>query len=347
MQPGTRNPKPGTGPDTREVVLAADIGGTTVSAGIVGRDGAVLVQRQVPTYDRGGGGGVLESILALLEDIPWELPVPAAILGAGIGVPGNVDVAKGSIGGDIQNIPELKGVELGPLVAARLGVPVVVDNDVNVLALGELAYGAARGARNFILLCIGTGVGGGIVLNGQIVRGATGYGGEVGHMAVEPEGRPCFCGSRGCLKTYLSGPDLAAQAREALVVAPFPRYRELAGGDISAIRAEHVFQAAREGDPSAQVIVDRAARVLGIALGNLINALNPELILLGGGVMAAADMLLEPAREWARRYAFGAAFAAAKIALATFDKQSGIKGAAALFFAERAFSRGAGGGGKG
>ena len=328
--------------DARQVVIAADIGGTTVSAGIVARDGAVLAQRQVRTYGRGRGAAVLENILGLLEGMRGEVPGPAATLGAGIGVPGNVDVAKGRVGEDIQNIPELKDVELGPLVAARLRLPVVVDNDVNALALGELAFGAARGARNFILLCIGTGVGGSIVLNGQIVRGASGYGGEVGHMAVEPDGRPCFCGSRGCLKTYLSGPDLAAQAREALAVAPLARYRALAGDDVLAIRAEHVFQAAREGDAPAQVIVERAARILGIALGNLINALNPELILLGGGVMAAADLLLGPAREWARRYAFASAFAAAKIELATLDKQSGIKGAAALFFAEQASSRGAG-----
>jgi glucokinase len=319
----------------REVVLAADIGGTTVSAGIVGWDGRVYAHRQAGTYARGGGSAVLENVVGLLEAVRGEAPAGTALLGVGIGAPGNVDVAAGRIGEDIQNIPELKGVALGPLVADRLGLPTFLDNDVNALALGELAFGAARGARNFILLAIGTGVGGGIVLNGRIVRGAAGYGGEVGHMSVEPEGRPCFCGSRGCLKAYVSGPDLAAQAREALAAAPSARYLALAGGEPAAIRAEHLFEAAREGDTAAQGIVDRAARILGIALGNLMNALNPELILLGGGVMAAADLLLEPARQWAKRYAFAGAFGAAKIELATLDKQSGIKGAAALFFAER------------
>ncbi len=319
---------------TQELVVAADVGGTAVSAGIVGRDGAVLTQRQAATYARGRGEAVLESFLGLLQAVRQEAPAGAAVLGVGIGAPGNVDAAAGRVGEDIQNIPELKGVALGPLVADRLGLPTVVDNDVNALALGELAFGAARGARNFILLCIGTGVGGGIVVNGRIVRGASGYGGEVGHMTVEPDGRPCFCGSRGCLKAYLSGPDLAAQAREMLTVAPSARFLALAGGDPAAIRAEHLFQAAREGDAAAQAIVEGAARILGIALGNLINGLNPELILLGGGVMAGADLLLEPARGWARRYAFASAFGAAKIELASLDKQSGIKGAAALFFSE-------------
>jgi len=317
-----------------EVVIAADVGGTTVSAGIVGTDGVVHTHRQVPTYARGRGSAVLENIVEVLEGVRGEFPPGAPVLGVGIGAPGNVNAAAGRVGEDIQNIPELKDVALGPLVADRLGLPAVLDNDVNALALGEMAFGAARGARNFILLCIGTGVGGGLVLNGRIVRGASGYGGEVGHMAVEPDGRPCFCGSRGCLKTYLSGPDLADQAREVLPTAPAARYLALAGGDPAAIRAEHLFQAAREGDAAAQVIVDRAARILGIALGNLINGLNPELILLGGGVMAAADLLLEPARTWARRYAFASAFAAARIGVAAFDKQSGIKGAAALFLAE-------------
>jgi glucokinase len=315
--------------------MAADVGGTTISAGIVGRDGTVHTHRQAATYARGPGDAVIENIVEVLEAVRGEAPGAATVLGVGIGVPGNVDAAAGRIGEDIQNIPELQGMALGPLVAERLRLPVVVDNDVNALTLGEMAFGAARGARNFILICIGTGVGGGIVLNGRIVRGASGYAGEVGHMSVEPEGRPCFCGSRGCLKAYLSGPDLAAQAREALAVAPPARFLALAGGDPAAIRAEHLFQAAREGDAAAQAIVDRAARILGIALGNLINALNPELILLGGGVMAAADLLLEPARAWARRYAFASAFAAAKTGLASLDKGSGIKGAAALFFTER------------
>ena len=317
-----------------ELVLAADIGGTTVSVGIVGRDGTVHAQRQAATYARGRGAAVAENIVGLLEAVRGEAPGGAAVVGVGIGAPGNVDAAAGRIGEDIQNIPELKSVALGPLVAKRLGLPTSLDNDVNALALGEMVFGAARGARNFLLLCIGTGVGGGIVANGRIVRGASGYGGEVGHMAVEPEGRPCFCGSRGCLKAYISGPDLAAQAREALAGAPAARFLALSGGGPAAIRAEHLFQAAREGDTAAQAIVDRAARILGIALGNLINALNPELILLGGGVMAAADLLLEPARAWARRYSFASAFAAAKIGLASLDKQSGIKGAAALFFSE-------------
>ncbi len=318
----------------REVVIAGDVGGATISVGIVGADGGVRTHRQVATYARGKGSGVLENIVGALQAVRGDAPAGAAVLGVGIGAPGNVDAVAGRIGEDIQNIPELKGVALGPLVADRLGLPAVVDNDVNALALGELAFGAARGARNFILLCIGTGVGGGIVANGRIVRGASGYGGEVGHMAVEPEGRPCFCGSRGCLKAYLSGPDLAAQAREALAAAPAAHFLALAGGDPAAIRAEHLFQAAREGDAAAQAIVDRAARILGIAVGNLINGLNPELILLGGGVMAGADLLLEPARGWARRYSFASAFAAAKIGLASLDKQSGIKGAAALCFAE-------------
>jgi glucokinase len=320
--------------EVQDLVIAADLGGTTVSAGVVGTDGSVHAHRQVSTYARGRGRAVLENLLGVLEAVRAEAPAGAPVMGVGIGAPGNVDAAAGRLGEDIQNIPELSGMALGPLVADRLGLPTVVDNDVNALALGEMAFGAARGARNFILICIGTGVGGGIVVNGRIVRGASGHGGEVGHMAVEPDGRPCFCGSRGCLKTYLSGPDLAEQAREVLASAPGARYLALAGGAPAAIRAEHLCQAAREGDAAAQVIVDRAARILGIALGNLINGLNPELILLGGGVMGSADLFLEPARTWARRYAFASAFAAAKIGAASFDKQSGIKGAAALFLAE-------------
>jgi predicted NBD/HSP70 family sugar kinase len=200
-------------------VLAADVGGTTTAAGLVSLAGEVLFAREAPTR-AGGPGTAVETLLGLLAEARARAHrAGIRVRGCGIGVAGVVDAARGVVGADVQNLPELAGYPLARAVAARLGLPTVVDNDVNALALGEARFGRGRGLRAFVLLALGTGVGGGIVLGGELVRGASGYGGELGHVTVKLDGRPCVCGARGCLKAYAAGPDIVAQAREALAGA--------------------------------------------------------------------------------------------------------------------------------
>ncbi len=224
---------------------------------------------------------------------------------------------------------------MGRLLREQTGLPVVVDNDVNALTLGEWLFGQARGLRDVAMVAAGTGVGGGLILNGALVRGAAGYAGEIGHITVELEGRPCFCGGRGCVKAYASGPDIADQARELHKTHPSPILGPLVGVEPARIEAPAVFAAAEQGDPVAMSVVAKAAQALGAGVANLINLCNPELVLLGGGVMEAGAILMEPLRRWAKFYAFDAAFARTRIVRSSLSKESGVQGAAALFLYER------------
>ncbi len=314
------------------VILSLDLGGTMLSGGLVSPDGRVRLQRAVGTFTHGRGKAVLEQLLettASLLDVARRRRL--RVIGIGIGVPGAVDPVRGRIRGDIPNVPELEGLALRPLLQRRFSLPVALDNDVNALTLGEFYFGRARGVRNFALLAAGTGVGGGVVIEGRLVRGVRGYGGEAGHMTVNLDGRPCFCGSIGCIKTYASGPDIAAQARERLQMSKSERLLELCAGDPSRLTAEEVFVAARAGDPTALEVVEIAARALGAGVANLVNSLNPELIILGGGVLEASDLLFPRIRRWAASYAFADALKGTRLVVSGFTRRSSIKGAAALF----------------
>jgi glucokinase len=239
----------------------------------------------------------------------------------------------GEVGEDIQNLPELRRVPLAAEVAAAIGLPVVVDNDVNALLLGEWTFGRARGRRDVAMIAAGTGVGGALVLNGALVRGAHGYAGEIGHISVDLDGRACFCGSRGCIKAYASGPDIASQARELFVREPTPILSGLVRGDVGRLDCPAVLAAAAEGDPIGVAVVARAAQALGAGVAALVNLCNPEMILLAGGVLEAGGLLLEPIRRWASFYAFEAAVRRTEIVRSGFSKESGVQGAAALFLA--------------
>jgi len=317
------------------VILSLDLGGTTLSAGLVQPDGRVRLHRTMATYGQGRGGAVLEQLLEVTR-IMLEVATRRRlrVAGIGVGLPGAVNTARGRIHGNIQNIPELEGLGLGPLLHRRFGLRVYLDNDVNALTLGELYFGRARGVRNFAMLAVGTGVGGGIVIDGRLFRGRRGYGGEAGHTTVNLDGRPCFCGSTGCIKTYASGPDIAEQARERVQTSGSSRLLDLCGGDPTRLTAREVFAAARTGDQIALEVVETAARALGAGVANLVNLLTPELIILGGGVLEASDLLLPRIRRWAASYAFADVLQGARIVVSRFMKRSSIKGAAALFLYE-------------
>jgi glucokinase len=258
-----------------------------------------------------------------------------AILGIGIGVPGVVDVESGVIGEEIYKIPEFRALPVGRLLGERTGLPVVLDNDVNALTLGEWIFGQGQGLRHMAMIAVGTSIGGGLILNGVLVRGAHGYGGEIGHIPVELDGPDCFCGSRGCLKLFASGPDIGRRARDLVTRSPESLLLRMAEGDPERIDAPLVFAAAAAGDPVGVRVIARAAQALGAGVAMLINLCNPELIALGGGVLEAGDLLLEPVKRWARFYAFEGAANRTRIVRSLLTKESGVVGAAALFLYER------------
>jgi len=268
-------------------IIGVDLGWTTLASGLVDAAGVVQHSRTVPTDRRGRGErGILDNLLEMIMGLAeaartHHLP----ILGVGVGVPGVVELETGTIGEDIQNIPEFRGVALGRILQEKTGLPVVVDNDVNALTLGEWTFGQARGLRHVAMIAVGTSIGGGLILNGALVRGASGYGGEIGHIPVDLEGPDCFCGSRGCIKTYASGADIAHQARSLLRAGRTSMLVELAGGDPDRIDPPAVFTAAAEGDPLAVTVLARAAQALGAGVATIINLCNPELILLGAAAL--------------------------------------------------------------
>jgi len=319
---------------SREVILAADVGGTAIAVGLVTAEGAILVQRQASTRER---GTALETLDALLTDlVATSRAEGIRVVGIGVGVPGAVDTEAGVIGDDVQNVPELARLPLAETLRSRFGLPAFVDNDVNALALGEWTFGAGRGARSLVLLAIGTGVGGGIILDGQLVRGAAGYGGELGHISVNFDGRPCFCGGQGCLKAYVAGPDIAAAARQKLTSHSDSEILALAGGDPAAVTAAHVFGAAAAGDPLAAGLVEEVCQALGAGLGAVVNGLNPEVVLVTGGVAESLKPLEPAILRWTGRYAFSRALASTRIAVLSLDKRATVRGGAALFLYEAA-----------
>jgi glucokinase len=304
------------GPSAPEgVTIGVDVGGTTLAAGLVSRDGQVLEHHQAPTHAR-GPGTALAAIGELIERLCEQARARGvAVTGVGLGVPGIVDAERGTVGVDIHYAPELAEAPLGAMLAGRLGVPVFVDNDVNALALAEWTWGAGRGARSLVMLALGTGVGGGLILDGRLQRGHAGFGGELGHVPIDFDGPPCICGSRGCLKAYVSGTDIALRA-EARLGRP--------------IAAADVFRLAAEGEPAAGALVEEICLALGAGLAIIVNGLNPERVLLAGSVAKSLRPLEARVRAALARYAFAEALRATHLEILTLDKDATVRGGAAL-----------------
>jgi glucokinase len=316
------------------LIIGVDVGGTTTAAGAVTRAGEVVVEESAPTH-RHGDGRALEAIAGLIATVRERAErLGHAIAGLGLGIPGPVDVAAGRVGDPVHHIPEFAGRALGAELAERFALPVFLDNDVNALALAEWRFGHGRGARSLVALAVGTGIGAGIVLEGRLVRGAAGFGGELGHVPVNFEGPPCWCGGRGCLVVYASGRGIAEAARERASGTAGTALRRLAGGDVREITAPMVFAAAAAGDAVAAAVVDEACRALAATIAMVVNGLNPEVVVITGGVAASLAPLQARIMKAAGEYAFAQALAATRVAIVPGDKRLTMRGAAALVLYE-------------
>lgn len=313
-------------------VLAVDVGGTTTAAAAVTASGDVVHERHLPTH-AGGAGTALATIEALLDGLRVDAAGLAPV-GIGVGVPAIVDAASGTIGDEAHHVPELAGLPLARALSERFGMPAFVDNDVNALALAEWRFGAGRGARSLVVLAPGTGFGSGIVIDGRLVRGAHGFAAELGHVPVKFDGRACWCGGRGCLALYASGRGLAEAARVAATASGGRALLAAAGGDASRIDAPLVFRLAAEGESAASAIVDEACQALGAILGVVVNGLNPEVVVITGGVAASFAALEKRVLAAAADYAFKRALATTKITIVPGEKRFSMRGAAALAFYE-------------
>jgi glucokinase len=313
-------------------VLAVDVGGTTTAAATVTSAGEVAHERQLPTH-AGGTGTALATIERLLDDVRAEAGA-GPLLGIGVGVPAVVDFEAGVIGEEAHHVPELAGMALSRALAARFALPAFVDNDVNALTLAEWRFGPDRGVRSLVVLAPGTGFGSGIVLDGRLVRGARGFAAELGHVPVDFDGPPCWCGGHGCLALYASGRGISEAARARAAAAGGRALLEAAGGDPRRIDAPLVFRLAREGEPGAAVIIREACDALGAILGVVVNGLNPEAVVITGGVAASFLALEQEVLAAAARYAFARALATTRIRITPGDKRLSMRGAAALAFYE-------------
>jgi glucokinase len=297
-----------------------DIGGTKCLGVLVDDAGAVLREERLPTPSTGP-----DALLEVLDEL-------AVALGPydrfGVGAAGLV-----STGGIWRAAPNVGGVWDFPIadrLGARLGHPVLVENDATCATLAEWQAGAALGASDVVLVTLGTGIGGGIVSGGRLVRGAHGFAGEPGHMVVDPNGPPCVCGRRGCWERYASGSGLARLAREAATGGRLARVVTLAG-DAEAVRGEHVQSAAREGDHDALVVIDQWAWWVALGLVNLTNLLDPEVVVMGGGLAAAVDLVLAPVRRHFADLLYAPGHRAhPRIEMAALGEQAGAIGAALL-----------------
>ncbi len=270
-------------------VAGIDIGGTKSLGVVIDEQGVVVAESRVPTPQ--GAEALLSTVEALVEDLG---NVVGEISAVGVGVPGLV-TADGLFR-FAPNLAEVRELPVGALLRERLDIPVVVDNDANAAAWAEHKSGAAVGVDNLVLITLGTGIGTGVVLDGKIQRGAYGFAGEVGHIIVDPDGAMCPCGRRGCWETLASGRGLARMGRELVESGRGNAILVLAGGDIALIRGEHVTRAARRGDEDALTLLKQFAWNIGLGLANASAILDPELVLLGGGLVAELDLLIDDIR---------------------------------------------------
>lgn len=311
------------------VIIGADVGGTTTAVGLVTPAGDVIAEASAPT--RTLGRDPLDTIVDLIHKVINSAGRSArAIRTIGIGVPGPVDAERGIVGEPVTHVPELAGRALAEEIRGRTGLRVAVDNDVNALALGEWLLGVGRGGRSLVVLSVGTGVGAGIVLEGRLVRGAAGFGGELGHTPVNFDGPPCWCGLRGCLAFYASGRGITDLARTRAANAEATTLLGAAGGDPSRITAPMVFRAAEQGDHLAGSLVDEACQALGAMIGTIVNGLNPEVLIVTGGVVESFVRLESTIMRASREYAFPSALAATRIEIVPGSKRASVRGAAAL-----------------
>ncbi|MEI8240820.1 MAG: ROK family protein, partial [Actinomycetota bacterium] len=268
-----------------------DVGGTKCLGVVLDPTGAIIAQHRVATPK--GPDAIIDALVEVARALgPFD--------SIGIGVPGLV-----TRHGTLRAAPNLVGIhdfEVARLVSDRLGVPVEADNDATCAAVAEWKMGAGRGADEMTMVTLGTGIGGGIVTGGRLLRGANGFAGEIGHMVIDPDGIACPCGRRGCWERYASGSGLGRLARDAAVAKRLDLVVELAGGDPDAVRGEDVQRAALGGDAQALAVVDEFGRWVALGLVNLTNLLDPDLFVLGGGLAGSADLYLAPIQRWFTEY---------------------------------------------
>ncbi len=310
-----------------QLFIGIDLSSSSLKGALVSAAGDIVDEVRSQTQQQSS-----EQLLAQIIETVQSLIAASKgnrVCAAGLGIPGLVNRKTNRIE-VMPNLPAFSDIDVVGEISRQTGLSVLIDNNANTAAYAELQTGAARGRRDVFFVSLGAGIGAALIINGQVYRGASGFAGEFGHMTIDPEGIECACGNIGCLETIVSGPNIVRRTRErlyrdrtsSLSRLQMPRDREFTAEDIA--------HAARDGDEMAQLMMERTGMFLGIAIAAVINLLNIEMVVLGGGVMEAGDLILKPTIKETRRRAFPPSFGSCEIAIAELGPAAGMIGAALM-----------------
>jgi glucokinase len=311
-------------------VIGIDIGGTKIAAGLVDEQARVLSRYETKQHSDPPPDVVIEAAQCAFQAVLRGTGMRKGdLLGVGVGFAGHTDALRGVVLTS-SNLPAWDRMPLREVLSERLGVPVALDNDCNAAALAEHRYGAGRGSRHMVYVVFSTGTGAGIIIDGQLYRGHTGAAGELGHTVVDVDGRTCNCGKRGCLMSWGCGMALTELAGERIRAGEDTLIRDMAGGDLGSINGEMVADAARRGDRVARELIQLTGKYLGVGLSTIVQVLNPEVIVVGGGLTNMGSMLMDPCLQSLRENVHPVLADSARIVSSHFGEDAGIVGAAAL-----------------
>jgi len=311
--------------------VGVDLGGTYIKFGIVSDKGEVSYKGMLSAQARLGRDVVRDNLLRSVKQALQAAKVKKTkITGIGTGSPGTVNQITGRIEGSSPNIPEMVNVNLRQWLSKPFGLPVCVDNDANVMALAESKFGAAKGFSNALCITVGTGIGGGIILNGKLFHGSNFAGAEFGHMTICHNGRKCNCGGIGCLEMYASAPAMVKDAKRLLKTDKRSIIRSLVEGDLSRLTTKVLFAAEKKGDRLASQVIDQASAYLGAGIASAVNLLNPQVVVIGGGVSQGGASFIRRIDREVKRRAFPSATRHLKVVRAKLGNDAGFIGAAIL-----------------
>ena len=313
---------------SERLAAGVDLGGTKIHSLVATAEGTVLGEDRRPTEAAQGPDAVIERIVASVRGALEAADVSLAELaGVGLSTPGPCDPERGIVS-NAPNLPGFVDLPLARRVSGAIGLPSALEHDAAAACYGELRFGAGREFQHLVYVTLGTGIGGGIIIDGQIYHGASGAAGEIGHLVIVEDGPPCNCGGRGCLEALASGLAIAREAQDAVTAGDSPLLAELTRD--AAPTAELVGEAAQRGDEASIAIIERAGHHLGLGLVGILNCFNPQALILGGGLLGLGDRYLETAIRTAREGAFPQIVADVTITTAQLGERSGALGAAAL-----------------
>ena len=315
----------------KKFTIGVDLGGTNIVSVIVNHQGKIVNRLKVPTLAERGKETTIKRIMETIhENIVQSTIAPGDIIGIGIGAPGPLDVKRGIIN-FAPNLPGWRDVPLRKILEDEFNMKVVLENDANSAAWGERCFGAGQGVNNLVCFTLGTGIGGGIIINGKIYHGNNYGAAELGHMTVNKDGPRCNCGNYGCLEAYSSATGIKNRIKNRIkegIKSEFLNFKE--DKLFESLRLKSIFEAARKGDRLTSDIVEEAISYLGIAIANIANILNPEMVVLVGGITNEGNKLLIPLRKEVKKRAFYSNYKSLKIVIGKLAGNAGVLGAAAL-----------------